>query len=326
MSGVLGGAVWLLLAALALLAGLVGFSGLVGFAVQRLLPPRGDFVQVAGERIHWLEKGQGPPLLLIHGLCGQMGNFTHTLVDRLAREHRVIVFDRPGSGHSTRAAGADGGIARQAALVADLIRALGLNRPLVVGHSLGGAVALMLALNHPDCVRALALVAPLTQPQAAAPPAFKLLAIRGAGLRALVAWTVATPWGICCSRQILKAIFSPHSAPRDFATRGGGLLTLRPANFIHASQDMAAVELEMPELARRYGELACPVGILFGRGDQILDPQRNGVLTAAANPAAFTLTLVDGGHMLPVSAADAVAGYIGQAARRLGTPEAALGG
>jgi pimeloyl-ACP methyl ester carboxylesterase len=303
------------LAVLALPSGLVVLSALVGLVVTRLIPPRGVFVPVAGERIHLLEAGQGPPLLLIHGLGGQMGNFTHSLVSRLANDHRVIVFDRPGSGHSTRAAEAGGSLVRQAALVAELIGTLGAGSIDVVGHSLGGAIALTLALNHPDRVRTLALVAPLTQPQAAPPPAFKLLAIRSAGLRALVAWTVATPWAIVNSARVLKAIFSPHTGPADFATRGGGLLTLRPANFIHASEDMAAVETELPELARRYGELRCPVAILFGTGDQILDPQRNGVQTAACNPARITLTQVGGGHMLPVSAPDAVAAFIRQAGK-----------
>jgi pimeloyl-ACP methyl ester carboxylesterase len=307
----------LALAVLGLAGSLVAVTALVGFAVARLLPPRGSFIHVAGERIHCLESGQGPPLLLIHGLCGQMGNFTHSLVDRLANDHRVIVFDRPGSGHSSRAVQADGGIARQAALVAELIRALGVGPIDVVGHSLGGAIALALALNHPGSVRTLALVAPLTQPQAAPPPAFKLLAIRSARLRALVAWTVATPWGLVFSTQVLKAIFSPDTGPLDFATRGGGLLTLRPASFIHASQDMAAVEIELPALAQRYGELGCPVSILFGTGDQILDPQRNGVQTAACNPAVITLTLTEGGHMLPVSAADEVARFIRQAGARV---------
>ncbi len=307
---------WLAGALLVLGGGLVGLTALVGVLVARLIPPCGSFLTVAGERIHTLEKGQGPPLLLIHGLSGQMGNFTHSLVDRLTRDHRVIVFDRPGSGHSSRAAQADGSIVRQAALVAELIRTLGPGPVDVVGHSLGGAIALALALNHPGSVRTLTLVAPLTQPQAAPPPAFKLLAIRSAGLRALVAWTVATPWAIVHSARVLKAIFSPHTGPADFATRGGGLLTLRPANFIHASQDMAAVETELPALAQRYGELRCPVGILFGTGDQILDPQRNGVQTAACNPAVVTLTLTDGGHMLPVSAADAVAGFIRETSAR----------
>ncbi len=313
IASALGGLLW---AMLAVVAGLVLLSAVVGYVVQRLMPPRGRFVSVAGERIHVLEQGQGPPLLLIHGLCGQMGNFTHSLVSRLASDHRVIVFDRPGSGHSSRAADADGSLVRQAALVAELIGALGLERPAVVGHSLGGAVALMLALNHPARVRTLALVAPLTQPQAEPPPAFKLLAIRSAGLRALVAWTIATPWGILNSTRVLKAVFAPHTGPLDFATRGGGLLTLRPANFIHASQDMAAVEIELPVLAARYGELACPVSILFGTGDQILDPQRNGVQTTACNPAVIQLSLIAGGHMLPVSAADAVAGFIRQASAR----------
>jgi pimeloyl-ACP methyl ester carboxylesterase len=76
---------------------------------------------------------------------------------------------------------------------------------------------------------------------------------------------------------------------------------------------MAAAEIELPALARRYGELPCPVSILFGSGDLILDPQRNGVQTAACNPARIQLTLTVGGHMLPVSVPDEVAAFIRQA-------------
>ena len=301
--------------ALGITAGLAAFSGLLGWLANRAVPPRGTFVAVGAERVHCLEAGSGPPLLLIHGLGGQMGNFTCALMPLLARHFRVIAFDRPGSGHSSRAPGADAGVVAQAEAVSQLITALGLQQPLVVGHSLGGAIALALALNHPEQVRGLALIAPLTQPETEAPAPFKLLAIRSAALRRLVAWTLATPLALLRGTAVVKAIFAPDTPPSDFAIRGGGLLTLRPGNFIHASEDMGGTEADLPRMVPRYRSLQVPVSILFGRGDQILDPQRHGGLFGQQDRQAV-VELVDGGHMLLVSAAAVTADFIRRAALR----------
>jgi pimeloyl-ACP methyl ester carboxylesterase len=70
------------------------------------LPPLGRFVDIDGGRIHYLEQGSGPTLLLIHGLGGQMRNFAHSLLERLKNNYRLIILDRPGSGYSTRPPGA----------------------------------------------------------------------------------------------------------------------------------------------------------------------------------------------------------------------------
>src|SRR5215469_12853308 len=118
-------------------AGLVLFSVWTARRVEKALPPRGEFLQLTGARIHYLERGSGQAIVMVHGLGGQSGNFTYGLVDQLAREYRVIVVDRPGSGYSTRESDDSAQLRMQATFVADFIRKLGLDRPLVVGHSLG---------------------------------------------------------------------------------------------------------------------------------------------------------------------------------------------
>src|SRR5687768_2438886 len=82
--------------------------------VQRLVPPDGGFIEVEGARLHVLDRGTGQPIVLIHGLGGQLRNF-HRLVDNLAEEFRVIAVDRPGSGYSTAAPGAPANLRAQAA-------------------------------------------------------------------------------------------------------------------------------------------------------------------------------------------------------------------
>lgn len=102
-----------------LIASLVLFTALIARRVERALPPGGRFIDIDGARIHYIERGSGPiTLLMVHGLGGNALNYTHSLVERLAPAFRVIVMERPGSGYSTRAAGAAAGPIAQAETVA----------------------------------------------------------------------------------------------------------------------------------------------------------------------------------------------------------------
>ncbi len=198
---------------------------------------RARFLEVGGVRLHVLERGAGPPVVLIHGLGGQIGHFAHSLVPRLDGDFRVVAFDRPGSGYSSPAAG---GVREQAAILAGAIRALKLGKPLIVGHSLGGAVALAIALDHPDCVGGLALIAPATHPIASAPALFRSLVIRSPLLRRLYAWTAAAPAALLARPIFFKAAFAPERAPADFGSAGGGLLALRPRNIFVTSTELTS--------------------------------------------------------------------------------------
>jgi len=281
-----------------------GAAALVGAAMarghERQVPADGNWSEQDGARLHYLDRGDGPPALLIHGLGGQMRNFSYALTERLLPGHRVVTVDRPGSGYSTAAAGPHPGLAAQARLVAGLIERLGLDRPVIVGHSLGGAVALALALDRPDLTRGLALLAPLTQPQTDVPAAFRRLAVESAWLRAAAIRTLGVPVGRLTQDRIRRLTFAPEPPAQDFGVRGGGLLTLRAAALERAALDMIAARDEMAGLAARYGELDLPVSILFGRQDAVLDPWLHGEVSAAAIRDA-RLTLIEGGHMIPVT-------------------------
>lgn len=277
------------------------------------MPPAGRFVDVPAARLHVVERGQGPAVLLVHGLAGQLCHFTYAIVDELATQYRVVAVDRPGSGYSVRAPGASAALGAQADVLAALIDELGLGRPLVVGHSLGGAVALALAQRHPDHVAGLLLLAPLTHPVREISPVFSGLSIAKPWMRTLVAWTLAVPLGIAKRDEALNLIFGPESVPGDFATRGGGLLTLRPSHFVAACADLAAIPEDLQGMTQRYATMRLPVRIIYGRDDRILNHQEQGEALAAILPGA-TLTLIDGGHMLPVTAPGVVAQFIREAA------------
>jgi pimeloyl-ACP methyl ester carboxylesterase len=298
---------------LAIAAGLLLFTIHMVRQVEAALPPTGRFVDVPGARLHVVERGQGPALLLVHGLAGQLCHFTYALVDQLATQCRVVAVDRPGSGYSVRAPNASAALGAQADVLAALIDELGMGRPLVVGHSLGGAVALALAQRHPERVAGLLLLAPLTHPVREISPAFNGLKIAKPWMRTLVAWTLAVPFGMAKRDEVLQLIFGPESVPADFATRGGGLLTLRPSHFVAACTDLAAAPEDLEGMTQRYGTMQLPVRIIYGRDDRILSPQEQGDTLAAKLPGA-RLTLIEGGHMLPITAPDAVAQFIREAA------------
>jgi pimeloyl-ACP methyl ester carboxylesterase len=304
-----------ILVILAVNAGLVLFTLLTVHRVEAAVPPLGRFIDLPGAKLHVVERGQGPALLLVHGLAGQLRHFTFDIVDRLAAHYHVVAVDRPGSGYSVRLPGASAALGAQADVLAALIDHLRLDRPVVVGHSMGGAVALSLAQRHPKRVAGLALVAPLTHPVREVHSAFNGLKIARPWVRSAVAWTLAVPLSILRRKEVLRVLFDPEAVPVDFATRAGGLLTLRPSHFVAACADLGAIAADLAGMVQCYAAMRLPVSVLYGRGDRILDPLEQGEALAAKLPGT-ELTLVDGGHMLPITAPGRTVQFIRQAAAR----------
>src|SRR5215470_1011043 len=307
-----------------IVAGLVLHTAWTAREVEKRLPPRGRFIDVDGARIHYLDEGTGPTLLLVHGLAGQMLNFTHSLLAKLTLRFRVIVLDRPGSGYSTRPKGASATISAQACTISRFCQELKLERPLIVGHSLGGAIALALALNHPEEVAGLALLAPVTHRPERVPPPFDGIAIASPLLRRLIAWTLATPLSIANRERALATLFGPEPVAHDFAVRGGGLLNLRPRSFIGASSDLMATYDELGWMPARYKDLRVPVGILYGTDDRILDPTTHGQALAAKVAGADLELIEGGGHMILITSADRAAAFIARMAKRAAAAESKL--
>ena len=283
---------------------------------EHAVPPRGSFVAVEGCDIHYVERGQGQPIVLIHGLGGTLHHMRRPLMEEFGDGYRLIALDRPGSGYSTRPTGLDGRLSEQARLIAGFIDALGLERPLLVGHSLGGAVALATALHYPDKVAGLALLAPLTQQEDRVAPEFRGLEIRSPLLRRIVSETVAVPTSLKMAEQTLSFIFGPQKPPQDYAVAGGAMAALRPSHFRATSTDLVALRHDMPGLATRYGEIAVPAGILFGSADKVLDHKRHGT-GMEGRIAGLDIEIMEGvGHMPQYADTERVVAFIRRIAER----------
>ena len=145
---------------------------------------------------------------------------------------------------------------------------------------------------------------------------FQVLAT-GPGTNTIVATTRGQ--GLVVLSYLMRIVFGPEDAPGDYARRGGGLLSLRPQQFLSAAEDYAAVPSSLLTLENRYGELAreptapLPIAVLYGREDRVLDYRPQGEGFAARVPH-VRLELVSGGHMLPVTQPARCAEFIRRAA------------
>src|SRR5439155_17056028 len=283
--------------------------------VEREHPPRGRFVAVDGTRLHYLEKGGGRPVVFLHGNvvtaedCGLSG-----LLDLASeRQYHVIAFDRPGFGYSDRPPGVMWPPGRQADLFRQAFARLGIERPVVVGHSLGTLVALALALDHPDAVSGLVLLSGYYYPTLRADvPLFSLAAIPVIG--DLIRYTVGPLFGAALLPLATKGMFSPVPVPERFANGFPGL-PLRPSQIRAEVQDTATMGSAVAAMQRRYRELRMPVVIMAGTQDRIIDHRKHSVWLHQ-EIAQSALRLVPGvGHMLhyavPEQVVDAIEASFG---------------
>ena len=267
--------------------------------VEREHPPRGRFVTVDGVRLHYLERGKGRPVVLLHGNGVTAEDFELSGLLDLAgeKECHVVAFDRPGFGYSDRPRGAMWPPARQADLLRLAFATLGIERPVVVGHSWGTLVALALALDHPDAVIGLVLLSGYYHPTLRADvPLFSLPAIPIIG--DMIRYTVGPLFGAALLPLAAKGMFSPLPVPERFAKGFPYGLSLRPSQIRAEAHDTAAMVSAVRAMQRRYRELQMPVVIMAGTDDRVVDHRRHSIPVHHEIPQSV-LRLVPGvGHML----------------------------
>lgn len=281
---------------------------------ERENPPLGKFLTVDGVRLHYVERGEGEPILLLHGNGAMIEDWEASgLLDDLASTHRVVAIDRPGFGHSERPRSTIWTPAAQAALIAQALPELGLERPLVVGHSFGTLVALALALDHPEQVGGLALLGGYYFPSARAdvvlgsPPAIPVI---GDVMR----YTVSPLLGAAMQPVVERKIFAPAPVPERF--EGFPMeMALRPSQIRATAAEAALMVPAAVTLSKRYDELSLPLTIVAGRGDRLVDPldQSARLHETVANSR---LDIVEGaGHMVHYTGLATVAARIREALR-----------
>lgn len=284
---------------------------------EKDFPPLGQFVDVNGTQVHYVTKGAGPDIVLIHGASGNLRDFTFSLVDKLAGSYRVTAFDRPGLGYTERVNLAGTSINEQAVLLSDASLQLGLRKPIVLGQSYGGAVALAWAVERPDNLSALVLTAAASNPWTTGLSTFYQVTSSSVGSAAVVpAITAFTPVNLV--DEAIDGIFRPQNAPDGYANYIGAPLTLRRVTMRANSMQRANLLDEIEALHVRYGEIAVPTEILHGDADATVGLAIHSI-PLSKQIAGANLTILKGiGHMPHHSAEAEVIKAIDRAARRAG--------
>jgi pimeloyl-ACP methyl ester carboxylesterase len=283
-------------------------------AVERRNPPIGNFMTVDGVRLHYVERGKGPAVVLLHGNTVMLQDYIVSgILDEAALRCRVIAFDRPGFGYSERPRSRIWSPIAQANLIHAALDQLGIGRAVVVGHSWGTLVAVALALNYPQSVRSLVLLSGFYFPRLrfdvllASPPAIPVL---GDILR----YTISPILEGLSLPLILRQMFGPPPVPERFRKQFPLSMILRPWQIRATAAEAALMVPAAMKLQPRYSELSMPVSIIAGMRDRVVTTERQSARLNDELPSSKFETVEGAGHMVHHVAPDLVLAAIFKAA------------
>ncbi len=291
---------------------------------ERRNPPTGRFIEVEGVRLHYVERGAGEPLVLLHGNGSMIADFASSgLIDIAAERYRVIAFDRPGYGHSERPRTTVWTDRAQADLIGAALGQLGVAGATVLGHSWGCSVAVALALNHPEAVRALVLASGYYYPSVRA----DVVTASGPAIPAvgdILRYTLSPVLSRLMWPLLTRKLFGPSPVPAKFDGFPKEMV-FRPSQ-IRASAAESALMIPDAAAARsHYAELTkMPVAIIAGEDDRIVDIDDQSGRLHAQLPHSTFHRLPGVGHMVHQSATDAVMAAIDEASGIAASPSKVL--
>lgn len=305
-------------------AAVLGAAALLNHANARRAeadnPPAGKFVDVDGVRLHYVDRGTGSPIVLLHGNGAMLQDFEVSgVLDLAAGNHRVLAFDRPGFGYSDRPRSTIWTPQAQAAVIAAALTKLGVGKATIVGHSWGTMVALAMALEHSDLVSGLVLLSgyyygtarPDMIPMST--PAIPLVGD-------VMAHTISPLFGALIGPAGVKASFAPAPIPDKFKNFPHAL-ALRPSQVRATAADTALMLPGAIALSRHYGNVRVPVIIMAGEGDLITHLGKHAERLAAELPGAELRVVLGQGHLFHYAVPDQVIAAIGDVAGRRSEPQ-----
>jgi pimeloyl-ACP methyl ester carboxylesterase len=275
-------------------------------------PPIGRFLEVNGVRLHYVERGSGPSLVLLHGNGSMIQDFESSgLIDLAAGNYRVIAFDRPGFGYSDRPRNTVWTPAAQAELIATAFRRLGVSHAIVLGHSWGASVAVALALKHPDLVKGLVLASGYYYPTLrfdVVPLSLPAVPLIGD----ILGHTVSPIIGRVIWPLLMRKMFGPPSVPKKFKGFPKEM-ALRPSQIRASSTESALMIPNAFHSRDEYANLEMPVVIIAGDKDRLVDINAQSARLHQEISQSSFRPIPGIGHMIQQSATGAVMAAINEA-------------
>jgi pimeloyl-ACP methyl ester carboxylesterase len=266
--------------------------------VEQENPPTGKFIEVDGIRLHYLERGQGRPVVLLHGNATMAQEFDISgLLDLASDKYRVIAFDRPGYGYSERPRTTIWDPVAQAQLLYQALQRLGVEQPVVVAHSWGTMVAVALGLEHPEYVRSLVLLSgyyyptPRLDVPLLSPPAIPVIGD-------LMRYTVSPLIGRLIWPAMVRKIFGPAKTTARFKNEFPVWMTLRPVQLRASAAETGLMIPSADKLSSRYRELHMPVVIMSGASDLHVISKLHSERLHKELPQSELIVVPEVGHMI----------------------------
>ncbi len=297
---------------------LLGLAGLAASALvvrnktqqaERDNPPTGKFVEVDGVRLHYIDRGEGPIVVLLHGNGVMAKDFDFSGVTDMVSEHyRVIAFDRPGYGYSQRPRDKTWTPMAQAELLHHALQKLGIDQAIVLGHSWGTLVAIAMALEFPTQVRGLVLLSGYYYPSMrldAAVVAIPAIPVVGDVMR----YTLSPLLGRMMWPALVKKVFKPVRVPERFR-RMSAWMALRPSQLKASAGEAALMVPSAMTLSKRYTQLKMQVVVMAGDKDHVADAHDNSVRLHDELPNSELRLSAGVGHMVHYAAPEKVVAAI----------------
>ncbi len=295
-------------ATLAILA-LITQAGVI--AIEHAYPAQGKSIKVAGASLNVVDIGPrdaaGPPIVLIHGASSNLEGMRRPLGDMLARNHRVILIDRPGHGWSTRASETDSTPAIQGRMIDEALERLGVGSAIFVVHSWAGALGTRMALDYPGRVAGLVMLAPVAYPWPGGVGTYNKI-VTTPMIGPLLAYTITLPLGFFLAGPGARHVFLPQIMPKDFINDTATPLLLRPREFLANARDLVTLKEAVREQAPRYAGIKAPIVVIAGDdADKTVSTEIHSRPLAAVVPDAKLIVLPGVGHMVQNAAPELVA-------------------
>ena len=284
-------------------------------------PPTGKVFDVHGNKVHFIDRGSGPCVVLLPGTGAMIEDLQSSgLIDILARNHRVVAFDRPGYGRSDRPGGGDWIPEREAEYLSEVLKAVGVEKPIVVGHSWGTLVALSMALRDPAAISGLVLVSGYYVPTARLDVALQTpasLPVIGQALR----YTIMPLLTRLTAKLAFKKMFSPLEVSPEFLAIYPLGLACRPSQLKSVADDTVEMPVAAARLRERLSEIRPPIYILAGTDDQIVSTELQSTALHETIPGSELRLLPGVGHMVHHANPKSIVTAVEAVASRIAVPE-----
>jgi pimeloyl-ACP methyl ester carboxylesterase len=305
----------ILVGIVAALAGLALTTQAGVLILDRLHPATGEMVDVAGARLHVIDIGPRdaatPPVVMIHGASSNLETMRRPLGDMLARNHRVILIDRPGHGWSRRDRLSDSTPAVQGRMIDEALGKLGVTGAILVVHSWAGSIGSLMALDYPARVAGLVMLAPVAYPWPGGVGTYNKV-VTTPVIGPLLAYTITLPLGLILAEPGTRAVFLPQTMPPNYVRDAAISLVLRPREFLANAWDLVTLKAAIVAQAPRYAAIKVPTVVIHGDADKTVSLNIHARPFAAAVPGAKLIVPAGVGHMVQNAVPDLVVSEIEQ--------------